>query len=123
MKDFGETSIDFELGFQDCQQQISAHRNPDLRLHRVGCVAQKVFDAKVLLDPFEEQFDLPALPIQIHDGRSRKCEVIRDENEAASCVFVQERDAAQSIGKLPERLSMLQQDHLVASQACRFVDK
>jgi hypothetical protein len=34
--------------------------DPHLCLDGVGCVAIKSFDSKMLLDPFEKQFDLPA---------------------------------------------------------------
>ena len=46
-------------------QQISADRDPDLRLDRVLVGTIKRLDAQVLLDPFEKQFDLPALAVQV----------------------------------------------------------
>ena len=49
----------------DGNQHVGADRNPNLRLHRVLAGAQKRLDAKVLLDLFEEEFDLPALPVQL----------------------------------------------------------
>ena len=48
----------------DGDQHVSADGDPDLRLHRVLAGAEKCLDAQMLLDPLEEQFDLPALPIQ-----------------------------------------------------------
>ena len=46
-------------------QYVGANRDPDLRLHGVLAGAQKRLDAQVLLDSFKEQFDLPALTVQV----------------------------------------------------------
>ena len=46
-------------------QHVSADRDPDLRFDRVLVGAIKRLDAQVLLDPFEKQFDLPALAVQV----------------------------------------------------------
>ncbi len=35
-------------------QQVSRDRDPDLRLHRIGTVPEKMFDAQVTFDPAEE---------------------------------------------------------------------
>ena len=43
----------------DCGQNVGAHGDPDLRFHGVFRRAEKMFDAQSLLDPFEEQLDLP----------------------------------------------------------------
>ena len=45
----------------DGNQHVSADRNPDLRLHCVLAGAQECLDPQMVLDPFEEQLDLPAL--------------------------------------------------------------
>jgi hypothetical protein len=49
----------------DRNKHVSGDPNPDLRLHGILACAQECFDSQMLLDPFEEQFDLPALTIQI----------------------------------------------------------
>ncbi len=41
-------------------EHIDAHGNPNLSLHSILGGAKEAFDTQVLLDPFEEQFDLPA---------------------------------------------------------------
>ena len=46
-------------------QHVSADRDPDLRFDRVLVGAIKRLDAQVLLYPFEEQLDLPALAVQV----------------------------------------------------------
>jgi hypothetical protein len=55
-------------------QHVSAHRNPNLRLHRVLAGAVEDLDSQVLLDPLEEQLHLPALGVQ-------RCDQLRFENK------------------------------------------
>src|SRR5205814_3908235 len=42
-----------QLFFDDGDQDINSHSNPDLGLHTIGRRAEKTFDAQVLFDPFE----------------------------------------------------------------------
>jgi len=42
------------------QQNTGAYRNPDLSQNSIPGSAQKGLDLEVLLDPFEEQLNLPA---------------------------------------------------------------
>ena len=65
-----------QLFSQDRHQGVDTHGDPHLSLHRVGAVAEKVLDPQVLLDPFEEQFHLPAALVELGDGQRRKLEVI-----------------------------------------------
>ena len=44
----------------DSNEHVSGHGAPHLRPHGVLAVGQEMLDPQVLLDPFEEQFDLPA---------------------------------------------------------------
>jgi len=63
-------------------QHIGAHRDPDLRLHGVLAGAQKRLDAQVLLDPFEEQLDLPTAAAQLSDRQRRQGEVVCQKDQA-----------------------------------------
>lgn len=54
----------------DGNQHVSAHCNPDLRLHRVLAGAQAFLDVQVLLDPFKKQLHLPAAIARIEFARS-----------------------------------------------------
>ena len=65
----------------NCDQHVGADRDPDLRFDRVLVGAIKRLDTQVLLDPFEEQLDLPALAVQV-------CNQLRFEGE----VVGQKRD-------------------------------
>ena len=44
-----------KLLFDDGNQHVGADSRPDLGLHSVLACAQKVLDAQVLFDPFEEE--------------------------------------------------------------------
>jgi len=57
-------------------QHVGADCDPDLRLDRVLVGAIKRLDAQMLLDPFEKQFDLPALAIQVRNQRGFEGEVV-----------------------------------------------
>lgn len=64
----------FQTFFEYRDQHVSADRDPNLRLDCVLAGAHKGIDPKVLLDPFEEQLDLPSLSIECgnHLGAERK---------------------------------------------------
>ena len=49
--------------------------------HRVGRGAVKGFYAQMLLDPFEEEFDLPAAAIELGDGQRRHGEVVGQKDQ------------------------------------------
>ena len=57
-------------------QHVSADCNPDLRLDRILVGAIKRLDSQVLLDPFEKQFDLPALAVQVCNQLGLESEVV-----------------------------------------------
>ena len=65
----------------NCNQHVGADRDPDLRLDRVLVGAIKRLDAQVLLDPFEEQLDLPALAIQVCNQLGFEGEVVRQKRD------------------------------------------
>src|ERR1039458_4049713 len=71
-----------EGGFQgealldDGNEDVDRYGDPDLRLYRVVRRAVELFDPKVLLDPFEEQFDLPAALVEGADRRGRQGELV-----------------------------------------------
>jgi len=56
------------MEFQIGQQQIHAQGRHYLRHHCVLTGTEKSFDLEVLFYPFEEQFNLPPLPVNIGNG-------------------------------------------------------
>ena len=84
MKTIGQVQAFFGNG----DQHVSADCDPDLRLDCVFVGAIKRLDAQVLLDPFEEQFDLPALLIQVRYQLGLECEVVGQERDAFATVVL-----------------------------------
>ena len=97
----------------DSDQHIGAHGDPDLRLHGVLAGAQGRLDAQVLLDPFEEQLHLPALPVQVGDQLGLQCEVVGQKRDALA-VFVLDHYAAQCGGVTLLGIEDLQRHRLIA---------
>ena len=72
----------------DGDQHVSADCDPDLRLDCVLAGSKKCLDPQVLLDPLEEQLDLPALAVQVCDQLGFEREVVGQKRDAlASLVF------------------------------------
>jgi len=65
----------------DSDQHVDGDSNPQLCLHRVKRSAVECFDAEVLLDPFEEKFDLPTTFIQLRYDQRIEIEIIGQKCE------------------------------------------
>ena len=87
-----------EVLADDGEQDVNADRDPNLGLHGVRGGAVEAFDAEVLLDPFEEEFDPPAGAIEVGDGEGGQVEVVGEEDEFAAVFDVVEGDAAERFG-------------------------
>ena len=59
----------------DGDKDIGGDGNPDLGLYRIFGSSVEGLDAEMLLDPFEEQFDLPSAFVKFGYGRCRKDEI------------------------------------------------
>ena len=81
--------------FDNGNQNVGRHGAPDLRLDGVLAVAQELLDAQVLLDPFEEQLDLPAVLVQGRNSQRRQHEVVGQEDERLVGDRVLETDSPQ----------------------------
>jgi hypothetical protein len=81
LQDLRQTKFQSKLFADDGDQHVNADGNPDLRLDRVVTGAEKVFDPQILLDPFEEQFHLPAALVQLGNGEWRQVEVIGEKDQ------------------------------------------
>src|SRR3989304_6914057 len=81
LQDFAEAAGEGESFLDDGQQHVHADRNPDLGLHRVDRRTVECLDAQVVLDPLEEQLDLPAALVKLRDGQGRQSEVVGQEDE------------------------------------------
>ena len=93
------------LGPWDCflgvmggaQDEEGDQGDVDLDFHGVFADAEEVFDFEVLLDPFEEQLDLPALFVERGDLFGRGLEVVGDEPQGFVPIDA-DRDLAHRIG-------------------------
>ena len=57
--------------------------------------AEKDFDTKMLLEPFEKQLDLPAAAIKLGDGERRQDEIVGEKLQPLAGCEVFESDATQ----------------------------
>ncbi len=77
------------------EQQISDQGGDDLEPDGLWVFRQEALDFEVLLDPFEEEFDLPTAFVEIGDFFGRAQEIICDEGDFTAFVFIEDLDPAQ----------------------------
>jgi hypothetical protein len=65
-----------QLFLDNGHQHVNGDCYPDLGLDCILGGSIKCFDSKMLFDPFEEEFDLPATSKQFGDGQYRQREVV-----------------------------------------------
>lgn len=94
-------------------QHVCADCDPDLRLDRILAGAQKRFDSQVLLDPFEEQLDLPTLSVQVCNQRGLEREVVGQKRDALSALVL-DHDATQRRGIVFARVKNREHADLIA---------
>lgn len=80
--------------FDDSDEDVSTDRDPYLRLHCVLAGSQKGFDTQMLLGPFEEQFDLPALLVKCRDHLWLESKVVGQKSDTLSSLVLDD-DAPQ----------------------------
>ena len=80
---------------QDAQQQKSDQRDIDLGAHGVVAAAEKAADLEVLLEPFEQQLDLPALLVELCDVGGGALEIVGDQKEWLVVIGAGDDDLAQ----------------------------
>ena len=74
--------------FDDCHEAIRYDSNMNLDSDSILIVAVKLFHMKMLLDPFEEQFDPPSIFIKESDIFCRYRQIVGIENEVPLMLFV-----------------------------------
>lgn len=122
LENFEEARFTFNLLSDDGDQCVDAYGNPQLGTHRVFGSPIESFDPQMLLNPFEEQFYVPALLIKLSHQQSRQSKVIGQESQAAQVVSVIESDSAQFVGIVSGGVETAQRDDLIAAQPCGSVD-
>jgi hypothetical protein len=73
--------IHMQTFLRNRDQQVGRYGNPYLRIYGVLARAEEDLDTQVLLDAFEEQFNLPALALQVGDQLRPEREVVGQKNQ------------------------------------------
>ncbi len=111
-----ERSVAVELFFEDGDHGIDADGHPQLGAHGVVAGAVKGFDAQMLLEPAEEQFDLPALFVELANGPGGQPKMIGQEYKHSAMRRVVEAHPPQFVRIIFGGIEGLQGDGLVAAQ-------
>ena len=111
-----------ESFFHDGDKQVSGDSDPYLSFDRVLGSTEKGLDTKMLLDPFEEQLDLPPASIKLGDGDCRQREVVGEEHQPLSGFGILESDTAQWRVEVLAGVEAGQRDGLIADQSGVPVD-
>ena len=77
----------------------------------------------MLLDPFEEQLDLPAAFVDFGNGERWQREIVGQEDQSAVEFFVVESDAPELLGVPLLGIEAVEHDDLIALQPCRLVHR
>ena len=107
----------FQLLVEDGDYQIGGHRNPYLRLHRVGTRAVEVFDPQMLLDPSEEQLDAPSHLVKHGHCQRRDLQVVGEEDQFPCGFRVVVAYLSQKSGKGISRFGETRLADMIAAQA------
>src|SRR5579885_39476 len=107
--------------FDDCNQHVDRDGDPDLGFDRVLRGSKEGLDAQVLLDPLEEQLDLPAHSVQLRNAQRRQRTLVGQQHEQQIVGGIVELHPPQAlrIG----RCAAAKQDSLIASYASALVDR
>ena len=108
--------------FHDSHKHIDGYSDPDLGLHGILGGAIESLDSEMLLDPFEEQFDLPPAFVQLCDGQGRQDEVVGQEDKTFACFSVVELDPPDFIRVLLSGVETNENTGLIADQTASTID-
>ena len=77
----------------------------------------------MLLDPLEEQLDLPAQTVELGDGEGGQREVVGEKDQSLAGLGILEPDTSQRRGEALVRVEAGERDGLVADEAGASVDR
>src|SRR5579883_421729 len=87
--------VQSELLFDDGDEHVDGDGDPHLGLHGVLRGAVEALDAQVLLDPLEEELDLPAALVERADGQGGQQAMVCQEHQVLVGLRIAVPDAAQ----------------------------
>src|SRR3954452_5015665 len=109
-----ERGVQVEALLDDGDEDVDRDGDPDLGLHRVFGCPEEPFDPEMLLDPLEEQLDLPAAFVERADGRGRQAKLVGEEHQRLARLGVPEADAPQMFGVMPAGIVTIESNGLIA---------
>ena len=110
-----------EFFFDDGDQHIGRYGAPNLRLDPVLASSQKSLYAQVLLDPLEEQFNLPMAFVQRSNGQGRQRHVFGQKHQRLARCRVFEFHPAQMFRIVSSDVKTVQCDALIADHTAGSV--
>src|SRR6266581_3870382 len=122
-KDFIEAGGELEPLLDDSDQHVDRDCDPYLRLDSILGGAEKRLDPQMLLDPFEEQLDLPAQTVELGDGKGGQREVVGEKDQSLAGLGILEPDTSQRRGEALVRVEAGERDGLVAAETGASVDR
>ena len=118
-----QTFVDSMNLIETGHHEVNAYSDPDLGAHGVLRGAEEGLDAQVLLNPLEEEFDLPPAFVNGCDGNSGQFEVVGKKDQSLACMGIDITDTPECFGIISFPFPCAQSDCLVASQSGGFVDR
>ena len=105
----------------DRHEDINGDGNPYLGLYGILGRAKEGLDPQMLFDPLEEEFHLPAAPIELRDDFRREVEIVGQKGETLVPGCIVEADAAELFWIILPAVKANQSNDLVALHAGRAV--
>ena len=116
----GQTVVEGEGLFETGNKKICADCDPDLGSYGVVRGSEEGLDPQVLLDPFEEQLDLPSALVDQRNGQCRDGKVVGKEDQILAGFLVEEMNSTQGNGISFLGQNSAQTNSLVAAQSGGF---
>src|SRR5439155_14894310 len=112
--------VQVEFLLDDGDEHVDRNCAPDLSLDGVLGSSEERLDTKMLLDPFEEEFDLPAAFVQLGNDQRGQVEVVGQKDEPLVGLRIAVMNAANRIGIQLRGQRPVEHDGLIAAKTrCR----
>ncbi len=108
---------------ENSHHHVDAYGDPDLGFHSVLAQPVKGLDPQILLDPLEEELDLPASLVDLRHNSGVDLEVVRHEDQPLPSFRIQKAYPVQVVGIEPLGLGAVEANRLVGPQAGGLVHR
>src|SRR4030095_8394929 len=113
----------FQPLLQKRYQEVHRDRNPYLRAYRVVRGPVEALDTQMLFDPFEEQFELPATPVELGDDERGHREIVGQKDQLLAGQWIAIGDSPQHRRIVPEGIESNKHHCLIQKQARGLVHR